>query len=74
MAWHGGDRKRPLNDGQIPNFRVVRVHVIAGYNRVEGNRRASRTGLVSDLPPETPHVTDAQPFSSLYFSLAPSIE
>jgi hypothetical protein len=47
---------------------------VTGYNRVEGNRRASRTGLVSDLPPETPHVTDAQPFSSLYFSLAPSIE
>jgi hypothetical protein len=38
---------------QVP----VRVHVSTGYNRVEGNRRASRDGLVSDLPPEIPHVT-----------------
>ena len=34
-------------------FRVVRVHVSTGYNRVEGNRRASRNGRVSDLPPES---------------------
>jgi hypothetical protein len=46
-----------LNDGQIPNFHGVRVHVSTGYNRVEGNRRASRNDLVSDLPPETPDVT-----------------
>jgi hypothetical protein len=52
-----GDRKWPSNDGQIPNSRVVRVHVSTGYNRVEGNRRASRNGLVSDLPPGIPHVT-----------------
>jgi hypothetical protein len=46
-----------LNDGQIPNFHGVRVHVSTGYNRAEGNRRASRNDLVSDLPPETPDVT-----------------
>jgi hypothetical protein len=52
-------RRWPLNDGRIPNFRVVRVHVSTGYSRVEGNRRASRNGRVSVLPPEgeTPHVT-----------------
>jgi hypothetical protein len=44
------DRERPLNDGQIPNFRV-RVHASTGYHRVEGNRRASRNGRVSDPPP-----------------------
>jgi hypothetical protein len=46
-----------LNDGQIPNVRAVRVHVSTGYNRVEGNRRASRNGLVSDLPREVLNVT-----------------
>jgi hypothetical protein len=48
-----GDRKWPLNNGQIPNVRVVRVHVSTGYNRVEGIRRASRNRRVSDLPPVT---------------------
>jgi hypothetical protein len=52
-----GDRKWALNDGQIPKFRGVRVHASTGYNRAEGNRRAWRYGLVSDLPPEIPHVT-----------------
>jgi hypothetical protein len=51
------ERKWPLDDGQIPNFRGVRVHVSTGYNRVEGNRRASRNGLVGDLPPEIPDIT-----------------
>ena len=36
------------------NFCVVRVHVSTGYNRVERNRRASRNGRVSILPPEIP--------------------
>jgi hypothetical protein len=45
--------------------RAVRVHVSAGYNRVEGNRRASRNGRVSDLPPEIPTERFAT-FSSLY--------
>jgi hypothetical protein len=48
------DREWSLNDGQIPNRRVIRVHVSTGYHRVEGNRRASCNGPVSDLPPETP--------------------
>ena len=47
------DRKRSLNDGQTPNPNAVRVAPGTGYHRVEGNRRASRSGLVSDLPPET---------------------
>jgi hypothetical protein len=34
--------ERALNDGQIPNVRGVRLHASTGYNRVEGNRRASR--------------------------------
>ena len=38
---------------QRQNFRVVRVHVSTGYNLVEGNRRASRNGRVSDLHPKT---------------------
>jgi hypothetical protein len=46
-----------LNDGRIPNSRGVRVARGTGYNRVEGNRRASRNGRVSDLPPELPNVT-----------------
>jgi hypothetical protein len=46
-------RKWPLSDGQIPNTRVVRVST--GYNRVEGNRRASRSGLrVSASPTRNP--------------------
>jgi hypothetical protein len=32
------------HEGQIPDFPVVRVHVNTGYNRVEGDRRASRNG------------------------------
>jgi hypothetical protein len=47
-------RKWPLNDGQIPNPNVARVALGTGYQRVEGNRRASRNGPVSDLPPEIP--------------------
>jgi hypothetical protein len=47
-----GDRKCSLNEGQITTFRVVSVHVSTGYNRAEGNRRASRNGRVSELPPE----------------------
>jgi hypothetical protein len=56
-VWARGRREKNLNDRQIPKFRGVRVHVSTGYNRVEGNQRASLNGLVSDLPPETPNVT-----------------
>jgi hypothetical protein len=52
-----GDRNWPLNEAHRPNFRGVRVHVSTGYNPGERNRRASRNGRVSDLPPETPTVT-----------------
>jgi hypothetical protein len=49
-----GDRKGSLYDRQIPNSRVVRVALGTGYNRVEGNRRASRNGRVSSsLPPKS---------------------
>jgi hypothetical protein len=44
------DREWSLNDGQIPHFCIARVHVTTGYNRVEGDRRASRNG--APLPPE----------------------
>jgi hypothetical protein len=45
-----GRQKIPLNDGQIPNFRGIRVALGTGYNRVEGYRRETD---VSDLPAET---------------------
>jgi hypothetical protein len=63
LAW--GDREWSLNDGQIPYFRVVRVALGMGYNRVEGTRRTSRNGLVSDLPPEIPNVAIRNLFPSL---------
>jgi hypothetical protein len=44
-----------LNDGQSPSFRVVRVALGTGYNRVEGNRWAPRNGRVSDLSHPKPH-------------------
>jgi hypothetical protein len=53
----GTGRQKMALEGQTRNFRGVRVYVRSGYNRVEGNRRASRNGLVSSLPPEIPHVT-----------------
>ena len=41
----------------------MRVHVSTGYHHDEGNRRASRNGLVSDLPPETiRHLFVASPY------------
>jgi hypothetical protein len=53
-----GRQRWSLNDGQTTNACVVRVAPGAGYHRVEGNRRASRNGRVSDLrPPETPNRT-----------------
>jgi hypothetical protein len=67
-----GDRKRPLNDGQTPNVRVVRVHVGTGYNRGEGNRRASRSGRVSDLShPKPPTLRFATLFIAVRRSPAP---
>jgi class 3 adenylate cyclase len=39
----GFGRKWSLNEGQIPNFRGVRVALGTGDNRVEGNRRACET-------------------------------
>ena len=55
-----GERKWSLDEGQIANVRVVRAALGTGYDRVEGNRRASRNGLVSDLPPEIPYHYDSQ--------------
>jgi hypothetical protein len=51
---------------KIPNPNVVRVVHGTGYRRVEGNRRASRNGPVSDLPPEIPNVTIRNFCISLY--------
>jgi hypothetical protein len=68
----GYDRWAPLTlgrqkmaDGQIPNFRVVGVHVSTGYNRVEGTRRGSRNGLVSDLSRPQPLTLRFATFPSL---------
>jgi hypothetical protein len=51
------DREWSLDDGRIPNPNVVRVAPSTWYHRVEGNRRASRNGRVSDPRPEIPTVT-----------------
>jgi hypothetical protein len=53
IVWARGDREWSLNDGQLPNFRAVRVALGTGYNRVEGNRQASRNGPVSVAHPES---------------------
>jgi hypothetical protein len=59
-----------MNDEQSPNPNIVHLASGTGYHRVEGNRRASRNGPVSDLPPEIPKVTIRNSFPSLYgFSL-----
>jgi hypothetical protein len=65
-----GDRKWSLNDGHILNCRVVRVHVSTGYSRVEGSRRASRNGRVSDSPTRNPYRYDSQPFASRHHTRA----
>jgi hypothetical protein len=50
-----GDRKWLLNDGQLPNFRVVRVqYVSSGYSPGEGNRRAWRNSRVSSSTTRIP--------------------
>jgi hypothetical protein len=41
-------------------FRIGYICLGMGYNRVEGNRRASRNGVVSDLPPEILTLTISQ--------------
>jgi hypothetical protein len=64
------DKKWALNDGQSPNFRVVRVHVSTGYNRVERNRRASRNGRVSSSPTRNPSRSDSQTCASLFIPAA----
>ena len=53
------------NEAQIPNVRGVRVHVSTGYHRVEGTRRVSVNGRVSDIsiPPEIASVTSHFLFS-----------
>jgi hypothetical protein len=58
-----------LNEGQRKHCCDVREALGTGYNRVEGNRRASRNGRASDLPPEIPPLRFAT-FSSLYGVLA----
>jgi hypothetical protein len=64
-----------LNDRRIPNpngVRVVPDQILSrtgagtGYNPVEANRRASRNGRVSDLPPEIPNAPIRNFFASRY--------
>jgi hypothetical protein len=64
-----GRQKMALDDGQIPNVRGVRVHVSTGYTPLEGNQRASRNGLVSDLPKEI--LTISQLLHRLYSTHSP---
>jgi hypothetical protein len=59
-----GDREWSLNEGQIRNSRFVRVALRTGYHHVEGNRRASRNGLVSSSPTQ-PKPTQLFPSRSL---------
>ena len=68
-----GDRKWPLNDGQIPHVRGVRAALGTGYNRVEGNRRASRNGR--ERPPTRKSLTlRFATFQSLYHLDEPRLE
>jgi hypothetical protein len=56
--WHVGTEKWFLERLTDPKLsRRATCMLRTGYNRVEGNRRASRNGLVSDLPPGIPTVT-----------------
>jgi hypothetical protein len=61
-VWEWATENGSVNDGRIPNVRAVRVHVSTGYNRVEGNRRASRNGRVSALPTRKPYRYESQLF------------
>jgi hypothetical protein len=61
-----GDRKWPMNEGQIPNVRGVRVALGTGYDRGEGHRWASRNGRVSLSPTRNPYGYDSQTCASLY--------
>jgi hypothetical protein len=57
-----GDRNLLLERGTNPKRpRRTCKYVSTGYNRVEGNRRASRNGRVSDLPTRNPS-NDSQMF------------
>jgi serine/threonine protein kinase len=58
------DRKWPLNDGQIPNPNVDRVDPGTVYYRVEGDRRASRNGPVSDISHPKPQRHNFATFAS----------
>jgi hypothetical protein len=53
-VWHGATENGPwMMDGPIPNPNVVRVAPGTGNHRVEGNRRASRNGLVAISHPQS---------------------
>jgi hypothetical protein len=47
-------------------FAAVRVALGVGYDPSEGNRWASRNGLVSSSPPEIPHVTIRDFFTAVH--------
>jgi hypothetical protein len=52
-----GRQKRVLDDGHYPKLSRCTCTCEYGERWLEGNRRASRNGRVSDLPPEIPNVT-----------------
>jgi hypothetical protein len=57
----GRQRRGPLKpEGRIARLRGVRVHASTGYNRAEGNRRASRNGRVGSSPTRNPQRYDSQ--------------
>jgi hypothetical protein len=58
--------ERKSRTDQPQHLRSVRVYASTGYTRVEGTRRASRSGLVSDLPREFPTVTIRNTCSPLH--------
>jgi hypothetical protein len=53
-VWHGATETGPSTMLKRPHVRGVRVHASTGYNRVDGNRRASRNGRVSSSPAQNP--------------------
>jgi hypothetical protein len=70
-ARHWGDMNWPLNNGQLPNFRGIRLHVRTGYHRAEGNRRRreKEKGRVSSSSTRKPLLPLAT-FASLYVRVA----
>jgi hypothetical protein len=57
LGFGTGRQRMALERGTSPKLSRRTCSPRYGLHRVEGNRRASRNGRVSDLPPEIPNVT-----------------